>query len=64
MYGRVIDFEFKDKQEVGNQQKVSKETRHPVKVKEKRNGDGDYAELTWAKGTEGSFQFSGYSGQP
>lgn len=48
MYGRVIDCEFKEKQEVGKQ-KNSKETRHHVKGKEQRNGDGDYAEL--GKGT-------------
>lgn len=54
---------FKEKQEVGKQ-KVSREIRHHVKVKEKRNGDGDYAELTWAKGPEGSFRLAGYSEQP
>lgn len=62
MYGRVIDCEFKEKQEV-EKQKVSKETRHHVKVKEQRNGDGDYAELTCAKGPEGSFQLAGYGEQ-
>lgn len=63
MYGTVIYCEFKEKQEEGNQ-KVSKETRHHVKVKEKRSGDGDYAELAWAKGLQGSFQLAGYSEQP